>query len=250
MRLIFLLLFLVACSPGQMRRKRTDNARATTITRQSDEKRYPLPTPVLHKRAPYPWEHTIAPLTLEHFRCHGNPLNPPLQRGDVYHADCNGAHSLPIREEQEFIYPPILPLLNHLQDTLQTPVTITSGHRCPTHNTYLDPENASSKHQIGAEVTFLIPHLPPETILEALFLYFDPRGEEAFSRWDPEKTNVSTPPWYNKYVFIKLFLPDEGRDLDNSHPHPYIAIQVRRDPTTNQPVSYSWPEAQRRFWRY
>ncbi len=55
-----------------------------------------------------------------------------------------------------------------------------------------------------------------------------------FQRWTRAGSDVAIYPWYNKEIFIKLYQATEGRDLDNSHPYPYIAIQVRWDRDRNQ----------------
>lgn len=204
----------------------------------------PLPPPL------YPWENSgksnLPKITKEYFRCKGNPLNPERtveENGKmVRYTDCQGAerHSLPLSGQQEFIYPILLKLLNYLQEETGKKVVITSGHRCPEHNTYVDSSsyNRYSKHLIGAEVSFYVQGLEgqPEKIVEILMAYY---GDQAFQRYEKEDTNVSTKPWYNQETFIKLFNKDEGRNFDNRHPYPYLSIQVRYDPTTNERVLYS-----------
>ena len=214
----------------------------------------------------YPWEGPkkgkISPITKEYFRCRGSDLNPPipvLKEGKVVENlfDCRGAssHSLPIRHEKEFIYPILIELLNEIQSATGKPVIITSGHRCPTHNRYVDPEAAAmaSKHQVGAEAAFYVAGLEhnPEVVLNTLFAFYrsTPRyaseGKEytLFERYDKE-TDVSTKPWMNKEILIKLYLPHEGRNADNRHPFPYLSIQVRFDRETNMRVAYSPADAQ------
>ena len=112
---------------------------------------------------------------------------------------------------------------------------ITSGHRCPQHNTYVDPSyyNRTSKHLIGAEVSFYVQGMEylAETIAHYLQDYyhthFDRPDYAVFKRYEKNDTNVSTQPWYNKEIFIKLFKKDEGHNFDNRHPYPYVSIQVR-----------------------
>ena len=214
----------------------------------------------------YPWEGAgkgkISPITKDYFRCRGSDLNPPipiLKEGKVIENifDCRGAasHSLPIRHEKEFIYPILIELVNEIQAATGKAVVITSGHRCPSHNRYVDAEakNLASKHQIGAEVAFYVAGLEhnPEVALNALFAFYRsaPRYASAgkdytqFERYDKE-ADVSTKPWMNKEVFIKLYLPHEGRNADNRHPFPYLSIQVRFDRETNMRVGYSPAEAQ------
>lgn len=226
-----------------------------------------LPSAISTEPVPsYPWDLNkkgrISLITKEYFRCHGSPLNPPIpiiQDGKAIENifDCHGAdtHSLPIRHEKEFIFPILLELVNEIQTATGKPVIITSGHRCPAHNRYVDlsPKNQASKHLIGAEVSFYVAELEknPEIVLQTIFAFYrsNPRyaaaGKEytEFARYEKE-VDVSTKPWLNKEIFIKLYFPHEGRDGDNRHPFPYFSIQVRFDRDTNMPVAYSPQEAE------
>jgi hypothetical protein len=210
----------------------------------------------------YPWEKDgqISPITKDYFRCKGSTLNPPIpilkdQKVVENIFDCSGSHSLPIRHGKEFIMPILIELLNEIQASTGKAVVITSGHRCPQHNRYVDtsPKNLSSKHQIGAEVSFYVAGLEhhPDTVLNAIFSFYraDPRYSSegkcytVFERYEKE-TDVSTKPWFNKEILIKQYLPREGRNNDNRHPFPYFSIQVRFDRETNMRCSYTSEEAQ------
>ncbi len=79
---------------------------------------------------------------------------------------------------------------------------------------------------LAAEVDFYLKGYDPNKIIELLQEYY--KGEP-FERFNSDKLDISTPAWFNKEIFIKLYLPGEGRDLDNTHPYPYISIQVRYD---------------------
>ena len=57
---------------------------------------------------------------------------------------------------------------------------------------------------------------------------------EQFLRLDKESVKIA--PWYNKEIFIKIYQTNEGRDLDNQHPYPYICLQVRTDRDTGQRI--------------
>jgi hypothetical protein len=220
----------------------------------------------------YPWDTCkgkngkISIITRDYFRCKGSSLHPPLpilKEGKVVENifDCNGgeAHSLPIRNEKEFVYPILPELLNEIQASTGKPVIITSGHRCPNHNRYVDssPKNQASKHQIGAEVSFYVAGLEknPEQVLNAIFSFYtsnpryttEKKAYSEFERYEKE-TDVSTKPWFNKEIMIKLYKESEGRNGDNRHPFPYFSIQVRFDRDTNMRVSFSWNEAQQ-FYR-
>lgn len=213
----------------------------------------------------YPWQHgalgPLHPITKEYFRCKGSILNPPKitckDGRELFRLyDCGGHqhHSLPLREGKEFIYPILLELLNRLQITLNRPVIITSGHRCPLHNAYIDsgPKNSASKHTIGAEVDFYVHGLEqkPELVIKEIMQFYatEPRYEGKkeyveFRRYE-KPTDTSTVPWYNKEVFLKVWYPHEGRNEDNPHPHPYLTIQVRFDHERSSRVVYSPQEAQ------
>ncbi|MDB6080999.1 MAG: hypothetical protein JWO53_271 [Chlamydiia bacterium] len=221
----------------------------------------------LKPKAPpqYPWQtgsqNSLCRITKEYLRCKGSPLNLPriVKEGDkesARYTDCGGPdkHSLPLKNGKESIYPILLELLNRIQEITKRPVVITSGHRCPDHNTYIDPspQNSASKHMIGAEVDFYIQGLEthPEVAIKIIqdFYKTDSRYQKQkdyleFKRFE-KLTNSSTAPWYNKEIFIKLFKAHEGRNLDNRHSHPYISLQVRFDKEKNLAVTFSWEQAQ------
>lgn len=214
----------------------------------------------------YPWEKkyvgNFPKLTKEYFRCKGKCLNPNKLIGDIYVSDCEGnrQHSLPLRNDKEFIYPILIRLLNYVQAKTEKQVIVTSGHRCPAHNRYVDssPKNEYSKHMLGAEADFYVRGMEhaPEKVVEELQAYFRESPEynglkeyQEFQRWEKSECGVTTLPWYNKEVFIKLYKPHEGRNHDNAHPFPYIAIQVRYDREKKERVLYSWEQASC-YWRY
>lgn len=225
------------------------------------------PKPISQK--PYPWRNDsssqIKIITKEYFRCKGSSLHAPRiilqdgkETGRFY--DCGGAerHSLPVMEGKECIYPILLELLNEIQKQTGLPVIITSGHRCPAHNAYLDPRPKAqgSKHMIGAEVDFYVQDMQenPDKILEIIFDFYktkdrfqDKKEYQVFNRFDKE-TDVSTAPWYNKEIFIKLYAKTEGRNFDNRHPYPYLSIQVRFDTEKNERVAFT-PEKAQQFLR-
>lgn len=246
--IFFVLLFTLGCSKNPPKR----GYKAEAIYRFESEKTLLAP-PQLMARAPYSWENAGShpKITKEFFRCKGSSESQPYQREGSQETllDCKGSHGLPLKEGEEFVYPILLELLNMLQKESGKRVIITTGHRCPTHNRYADPapENTSSKHMIGAEVDFYIEGFDPLIAIQLIQNYYK-KSEDAsyreFLRYDKPGCRVSTPPWYNKEIFIKLYLPNEGRDKDNLHPYPYIGIQVRTDRDTNETVSYTPQQAQ------
>jgi hypothetical protein len=203
----------------------------------------------------------LAPITKEYFRCKGNSMHPPriiLEEGKevMRFYDCHGSekHSLPLYDGKERIFPVLIELLNEIQKQTGKPVIITSGHRCPVHQLYMDskPKAQSSKHTIGAEASFYVQglHEHPEKILAIIFSYYKNHPEykteqeyTQFQRYQKE-TDVATSPWYNKEILIKLYQPNEGRNFDNKHPYPYLSIQVRFDRDKKERVLFTQDQAQ------
>lgn len=249
---------------SEIARLKERNIKGEYVTQTSGNKKFTI-TPPCHRTAgKYPWqEQTVgshAKITKEFFRCKGNSLNPPRTYAESGQEpqklfDCGGIekHSLYLKNEKEFIYPILIHLLNYVQEKTGKKVIITSGYRCPDHNSYIDPSNANktSKHMIGAEVDFYVQGLEmrPEAIAALLMQYYKGKKDlEKFERYDKD-SNVSTPPWYNKEIFIKIFKAHEGRNLDNRHNYPYISIQVRTDLATGEKVTYNWNDAFRNYLR-
>ncbi len=252
---------LFSCSKEQqsVRRLKDDNLLVENILRKESSKRYSLPIFEEQDAPKFPWERGAADhlplITKEFFRCRGSDMNPKRMGlsdlGDTEElCDCGGflEHGLPLHEGKEWVPPILIELLNDLQESLKVRVVITSGHRCPKHNSYVDPSkaNQTSKHLLAAEVSFYVEgyEWKPQEVVNVLLN----SQEGPFSRWERE-TNVSTKPWYNEEIFIKLFRADEGRNFDNRHPYPYISIQVRFDKERGERVTYSWEKANRHYLR-
>jgi hypothetical protein len=224
------------------------------------------------KRPLYPWEEEwqcdYPKITKDFFRCQGNNLNPVYlvqrEKEIARFYDCGGPqkHSLPLRDQREFIYPILIDILNYIQTKTGKRVVITCGHCCPDHNAYLDPSaaNQASKHMLGAEVDFYVQGMEehPEQVVALVFAYYREQAKykgladfEEFKRSEKgEKAFLRVPPWYNKEIFVKHFNKNEGRDLDNLHPYPYVCIQVRYDWDRKEQVVYSWDKAFRNLHRW
>lgn len=273
-RIGLVILFLTGGCSGleesEKEKIRQMNAIGEYIYRAHDEEHFALEAPKRRVRERYPWEEVYigdhVRITKEFFRCRGSSHNPPLTKqinnAPSYTMDCGGMqqHSLPLKEGKEFIYPALIDLLNYVQVKTKKKVMITCGHRCPTHNTYADSAkfNRTSKHMVGAEVDFYVKGMEwsPGEIVQLLIRYYQGHPQfkgnrkfTEFSRFE-KHTNVSTLPWYNKEIFIKLFKKGEGRDLDNNHKFPYICIQLKWDRDQEKSVTYSWAEAFNGYLRY
>lgn len=262
--LLFFLITCISCNNDKNSSSGHSVQQGEFIHRLHHEFLFHTPVTTLQTREPYPWEQksygTSLLITKEFFRCKGNQLNLAKvgeENGEaVRYSDCGGAqkHSLPLRDGKEFIYPILIDLLNYIQSKTQKKVIITSGHRCPEHNTYVDPlpTNRYSKHMVGAEVSFYVQGLEnqPEKVIKFLQEYYtsSPKHQNKkefteFKRYEKDDVNVTTLPWYNKEIFIKLFKASEGRNFDNRHHFPYISIQVRYDVDKGEKVIYTWPQA-------
>lgn len=259
-----LLLLLIICT-GCSSSSPEETVQGEYISRKQDEKLLDIAS--LKQKTPpvYPWQkngkNALQSITKDYLRCKGSSLSPPriVKEGDketLRYTDCGGPekHSLPLKNNKEYIYPVLLELLNRIQEVTKHPVIITSGHRCPEHNTYVDPsaQNSASKHMIGAEVDFYIQGLEtrPEVAIKVIEEFYKTNSRYQrqkeyleFKRFE-KPTNVATAPWYNKEVFIKKYLPHEGRNYDNRHPHPYLSLQVRFDSEKNIAVNFTWEQAQ------
>ena len=235
------------------------NCKGESIYRNQGDLFYPIAAPAHTPRSPYPWESetNLPRITKDFFRCKGSPLNASMEGGI---GDCEGCsrHGLPIIHGKENVYPILIELLNYIQKKTGKRVVITCGHRCPTHNTYADPskENQVSKHQIGAEVDFYVQGMEerPQEVAGLIMQYFQEtpayksdKESQEFKRLTP--TELTTQPWMNKEILIKLFQKHEGRDADNRHPHPYLSIQVRYDQGTKERVIYEWAKANQGYPR-
>ena len=241
------------------------------IFRHHDDTFVHIEPNVALKRENYPWEedrHSEYPkITKEFFRCKGSSLNPVRlvhkQKEILRFYDCGGAqkHSLPLRDEKEFIYPILIDLLNYIQAKTGKRVVVTSGHCCPEHNAYLDETraNQSSKHMLGAEVDFYVQGMEqqPTQVVDLILTYYREQPKykgnkefEEFRRYDKEEKTGKILPWYNKEIFIKILRSQEGRDFDNRHPYPYLSLQVRYDCEKDEQVTYSWDKAFRNLHRW
>ena len=273
----FLTISLIFCFTSCSQNDNTSKQRlanryqqAEYIYRVHDERLFNIPEPEEQIPDAYPWESAHASthpkISKEYFRCKGSSLNPvhtSQEKGEVVrYYDCGGAekHSLPLRDQKEFIYPILIELVNYIQAKTQKRVVITSGHRCPEHNLYVDSSSSNrySKHTMGAEVSFYVQGMEenPEGVIKLIQEYYKETSKYQaqkdyveFQRYEKSDSNVTMQPWYNKEIFIKLFKKKEGRNFDNRHPYPYVSLQVRYDYDRNEKVVYTWDKANNNFLR-
>lgn len=268
--ILFLCTFLACSSAEDTERKllRKGNQVGSGVFRASDEKVLSSPKLTYSPSPTYAWKRNtdskFQVITKEHFRCKGSSLNNAYliddSSGERLLSDCKGGnrHSLPLHNEQEFIYPILITLLNEIQNKTGKKLVILSGHRCPTHNEYIDYSkyNLNSKHTIGAEVAFFVEGLEnsPEALVNILMEHYkeDTEGKEYtnFDRYLKSDTNVSTQPWYNKEIFIKLHKNNEGHNKEIFKTHPFISVQVRYDREKKQRVNYTWNLAHQNYYRW
>lgn len=95
--------------------------------------------------------------------------------------DCKGIfeHGLPLRDNKEFIQPPLIAILNYIIKSSKGRLTIVEGHSCPQHHKYLNPKNSdfSSKHLIGAAVTFIPENLSEQKLIEIINRFYKISGD-------------------------------------------------------------------------
>lgn len=256
-QILAIALLFCSCSTGDQERIRKRNCKAEYIYRKQSDRLCVLATPKHTPRVSYSWEESLSRITKDYFRCKGNSSNPAVLDGEsTPHLDCTGSagHGLPLVHGQQSVYPILIDLLNYVQKCTGQHVVITSGHRCPTHNTYVDlsKENIYSKHQIGAEVDFYVQGMEnrPDELVQILMDFYKNtppyKGKkefEDFQRYEKPDAHVLTKPWFNKEIYIKQQTSKEGRNGDNRHPYPFITLQVRYDRDTQERVVYDWKKA-------
>ena len=270
--LLLISLTLFSCSGferSEQEKIRRQNCKGEYIYRNQSDQFAPIASPDHLARSPYPWENEAAlpRITKDFFRCKGNTLTAPYvdtsnPEKPVPLTDCEGSqrHGLPILFGKENVYPVLTDLLNYIQKKTGRRTIITCGHRCPTHNTYADPskENRASKHQIGAEVDFYVQGMEdqPLEIVALIMQYYKEHPTfknlkewTTFDRHITPDARLAIHPWHNKEVYLKVYQKDEGRDVDNRHPYPYISIQVRYDRDKKERVLFNWEKASRGYPR-
>jgi hypothetical protein len=248
---IFLLLFS-SCDE----KKDEKNLKSEYICRSHDTIFFPIQKPKLQKKELYPWEEgkveNLSKITKEFFRCRGSSSNPLREN----YKDCGGVkeHSLPVIHGKEGVYPILIEILNYIQFKTKKRVVITSGHRCPRHNSYVDvlKKNKTSKHMIGAVVNFYVQDMEYEEggVLDLVFSFYKEKKRYKGKKEYESFKRLGDNGYCNGEIFVKIFERDEGRDFDNRHPYPYLKIEVKYDRDRKESVCYSWGKANKNYLRW
>ncbi len=252
---LLLLFFVASCSTAHEREQKLrmkKNRSTEKIYRLSHEKMYEEKAFTLAKRERYPWENeTCFPkITMNTLRCRGCKDYTKRARNGKEYEDCNGMkdHGLPYVDGDEFVYPVLVSLLNKIQNTLNKKVVVTSGHRCPKHNDYLNlGKFRISKYMIGAQVDFYVEGMEKEceeVIEQIIALYKE--DTDNFSHFTKSRSDKGTPSWRNKEISISIQKEGEHSVLDNKD-HSVISISVRYDRTKQEHVYLDWKQAYQGF---
>ena len=258
-RWLWLLIFCCSCSSPEEEPKAPKIIRVEPVVRKADQRQFALSKNTSKKQLKLPWQSSSShhhPITKEHFRCKGsfaNPVRTTNEKNGARYFDCGGVdrHSLFLQDGKEFIYPILLDLLNFVQDKTGKKVIVTSGYRCPDHNTYVDssPSNAASKHMVGAAVDFYVQGLEVDKVASILMGYYKNQAKEFSTFERATKSDVSTLPWMTKEITIKICKSTEGRDVDTCHNLAYICLQVRYDKERDKKVVCNWDDAFKGYLR-
>lgn len=261
-KFIYSLTLIIAVSCSRMEESEKDLIRKSNetqekIIRYHNDFFFGTTLPTRQEQEKYPWEQSTCAdqlkITKEYFRCKGSNLNLSHEYCAQFYADCNGIddHGLPYRDGKEYIYPIFIDLLNFVQERTMKKVIVTSGHRCPKHNSYAAPMRPASKHQIGAEVDFYVEgyEYKPLEVVKILMQFYQEQGHEAYRNFVQKGQNGQIIRWNNREITISLHEKEKERDFDNRHPYPYITIELCFDRFEQKPIEYSWQKANNGYLR-
>lgn len=249
-------LFLVfSCSTADKREQQQrmkNNKSVERIYRLSHEKMYEEKAFAGAKRAPYPWENVadFPKITINSLRCRGSGDHKIRKRNGKEYQDCIGMkdHGLPYVDGAEFVYPVLVSLLNKIQNAWNKKVVVTSGHRCPKHNDYLNlGKSRISKYMIGAKVDFYVEGMENDSaaVIEKIIDLYKEESR-SYSHFTKSTSEKGTPFWRNKEISISIQKDGEHKILDNKN-HPVISISVRYNRAKNEHVYLDWKQAYQGF---
>lgn len=180
---------------------------------------------VRYQEGPHGTWHT---LTCDHFRCKGHGARAPIALEDGnYLFDCWGfEHGLPWIDNQEYVEPLLVNLLNKLQEELETSVVILSGHRCPAHHRFITKGKGSmsDRHLIAAAADFKVRGFEksPHTVLSAL--------EKAFNYLRPDLStkfqSISDKEWKNMFCHIQWHPAGEFTSTDHPETEGFFELTL------------------------
>ncbi len=251
--LLLLMMLASACSgfeQSEKRRIRQCNEKEGKIFRLSGESLFSF-APIERKELEiYPWEVResleFPRITKEFFRCHGSQHHPhkvvESENKEIEIYDCNGIdeHGLVMKGGKEYVHTCFLELLNMLQDTFHQRVVITSGHRCPKHDRFINGygKEKVTSYQIGAAVDFYVEGQEENSyrVIEKVMNFFCRDKKSQFTKKGEDC-------WRNHEVIITLNPKTTPRNDDNLHPYPYITIELRYDREDKKPIVPTWRQA-------
>lgn len=234
-------------------------AKALPVSHLSSPLTYELTPPSLNSQSPYPNQHLQATglplITKHHFLCKGSQYHPivshEVEGKAHFFQDCDGphSHSLPLIDGEPTILAHLLEVLNYAQMKTQRPVRILSGHRCYKHQQYLSNKQSDliSLHQMGSAADICFESATSSDLnplVEALLSWYEERqlpGSHISS--NEEKTR-----WSNRYM--RLTYHEDTHLPSTPYQGPHLTLEIRVDPNTNKPITYSYRKVRKNVIMY
>ena len=198
-------------------------------------------------RPSYPWDPMLSNtprINKYHFCCRGSIEHPVYQTDKGWFSDCAGGqvHSLPLREDEEWISPVLIVLLNDLQDYFQTTAQVQCGHCCPIHYRYRieKGERAVRRHMIGAAVDFTLKHKSVDDVIPYLIERVNLYSSHPLSSIDPAYAQAPSA-WKNKHFKIHT-LDNYSQEKSKA-----IRIEVFHDPILDENIRFQWDATEQLF---
>lgn len=185
-------------------------------------------------------------ITQDHFRCMGSVINPPRvvrnRQGQLMTLlDCGGAkeHSLPLKDQQEYINPMILELCVDLCEKTDSQIDILAGHLCQAHARYLDyfESDKAWKHAMGEAVQFCVRgfELRGRELIDLLAKLHQAQLQACHAA--KKQIHVTEEGFYSAYLKV-TFCPkpwwEKPRDFDKE----WVGIEVKADLDTGKLCAY------------
>lgn len=172
-----------------------------------------------------------------HFCCGGSIEHPIYETDKGWFSDCSGGqvHSLPLKDNEEWISPILITLLNDLQDHFETAAVVLCGHCCPIHYRYRieKGQRAVRRHMMGAAVDFKLKKKPAQQTIDYLVERANWYSADPLSPIDPTYSH-STKAWKNRHFKIHLL---ENYESDQTAA---IRIEVFHDPIIDETIRFQW----------